>query len=111
MRVHHHSNRKGHSDMTTVALKSRPRPATVRSVARDPAELEITPRVAPRVALVANEKGGVGKSVFTRTLVDHLRANGTRVAAYDADGSVGATVRVLGSRDLNGSIERAQNPV
>ena len=64
-----------------------------------------------RVALVANEKGGVGKSVFTRTLVDCLRANGQRVAAYDADGSVGATVRVLGTRDVNGSIEREQDPV
>lgn len=69
------------------------------------------PVAVKRVALVANEKGGVGKSVFTRTLVDYLRLNGKRVAAYDADGSVGATVRVLGSRDDNGSIEREQDPV
>jgi hypothetical protein len=70
-----------------------------------------TPAAIKRVALVANEKGGVGKSVFTRTLVDFLRMNGKRVAAYDADGSVGATVRVLGTRDENNSIERDQDPV
>lgn len=93
------SDRKGHPDMATVAVKSRPRPAALPAA------------VLKRVALVANEKGGVGKSVFTRTLVDHLRMNGKRLAAYDADGSVGATVRVLGSRDRNGSIERVQNAV
>ncbi len=89
--------------MTTVAaptpiLKSRPRTA-------------ILPAAVKRVALVANEKGGVGKSVFTRTLVDHLRVKGERVAAYDADGSVGATARVLGARNVSGAIERIQNPV
>ena len=89
---------KGHSDMATAQLKSRPRPA-------------VSPAPVKRVALVANEKGGVGKSVFTRTLVDHLRVSGKRVAAYDADGSVGATARVLGSRDAHGSIERIQDPV
>ncbi|WP_245257255.1 P-loop NTPase [Methylocystis rosea] len=80
---------------TAAALKSRPRAAAL-------------PAAVKRVALVANEKGGVGKSVFTRTLVDHLRTTGKRVAAYDADGSVGATARVLGSRDASGSVERVQ---
>ncbi len=80
------------------ALKSRPRTA-------------ILPAAVKRVALVANEKGGVGKSVFTRTLVDHLRVTGNRVAAYDADGSVGATARVLGVRNASGAIERIQDPV
>jgi hypothetical protein len=69
------------------------------------------PNVSKRVVLIANEKGGVGKSVFTRSLVDHLRSTGHRLAAYDADGSVGATVRVLGSRDDHGSIEVIQHPV
>ncbi|TLG72608.1 P-loop NTPase [Methylocystis sp. B8] len=83
---------------TAAAVKPRPRAAAL-------------PAAVKRVALVANEKGGVGKSVFTRTLVDHLRTNGKRVAAYDADGSVGATARVLGSRDAAGAVERVQNPV
>jgi len=92
---------KGHLDMATAtaaAVKPRPRAAAL-------------PAAVKRVALVANEKGGVGKSVFTRTLVDHLRTSGKRVAAYDADGSVGATARVLGSRDASGAVERVQNPV
>ncbi len=63
-----------------------------------------------RVALVANEKGGVGKSVFTRTLVDWLRQKKHRILAYDADGSIGATVRVLGTRDKSGGLEANQNP-
>lgn len=104
-------DRKGHSDMTTVALKSRSRSASVRSSVKDSTDAENLPLVERRVALVASEKGGVGKSVFTRTLVDHLRTNGRRLAAYDADGSVGATVRVLGSRDAMGSIESVQNPI
>ena len=83
---------------TAAELKARPRAAAL-------------PPAFKRVALVANEKGGVGKSVFTRTLVDYLRTKGKRVAAYDADGSVGATARVLGTRDANGAIERVQNPV
>lgn len=71
-----------------AAVKPRPRAAAL-------------PAVVKRVALVANEKGGVGKSVFTRTLVDHLRTSGKRVAAY---GSVGATARVLGCRDASGAV-------
>ena len=63
-----------------------------------------------RVVLVANEKGGVGKSVFTRTLVDWLRQNNHRVAAFDADGSIGATVRVLGMRDKTGALAAKQDP-
>ena len=39
-----------------------------------------------RVVLITSEKGGVGKSVTARTLVEYLRGGGTRVAAYDADG-------------------------
>ena len=64
-----------------------------------------------RVALVASEKGGVGKSVFARTLVDWLRFSGYRVAAYDADGGIGATLRVLGERGDNGALKPAQDPL
>ena len=64
-----------------------------------------------RVALVASEKGGVGKSVFTRTLVDTLRSAGRRIAAYDADGAIGATLRVLGERGDNGALLPVQNVI
>jgi hypothetical protein len=71
-----------------------------------------TPSAAPskRVLLIASEKGGVGKSVVCRTLVDFLRQRGVRVAAYDADGAVGATLRILGARDANGRLVETQDP-
>lgn len=64
-----------------------------------------------RIALIASEKGGVGKSVTARSLVDTLRTSGARIAAYDADGGVGGLVRVLGTRDPSGQIVEEQNPV
>lgn len=63
-----------------------------------------------RAVLVTSEKGGVGKSVTARTLVEYLREGGTRVAAYDADGSVGGLVRVLGTRDGAGEVLDQQDP-
>ena len=66
--------------------------------------------MAGRVALVANEKGGVGKSVFTRTLIDWLRVEKHQVAAFDADGTIGATVRILGLKDGKGALIRNQDP-
>ena len=63
-----------------------------------------------RVVLVTSEKGGVGKSVTARTLVELLRMGGTRLAAYDADGGVGALLRVLGTRDEAGEILDEQDP-
>lgn len=72
---------------------------------------QANPPQIKRVVLVASEKGGVGKSVVTRTLVDYLRTHGHRVAAFDADGGVGATLRVLGARNAEGTILDQQNPV
>lgn len=63
-----------------------------------------------RVVLIASEKGGVGKSVAARALIDQLRGEGIKVAAYDADGGVGALVRVLGTRDEAGRVETDQVP-
>ena len=63
-----------------------------------------------RLVLVTSEKGGVGKSVTARTLVEYLREGGTRVAAYDADGSVGGLVRVLGTRGADGELLEEQDP-
>jgi hypothetical protein len=64
-----------------------------------------------RVVLIASEKGGVGKSVKARALIDHLRSEGVKLAAYDADGSVGALVRVLGTRTGDGRLAPQQDPV
>lgn len=70
---------------------------------------ELMNGVSKRVILVASEKGGVGKSVAARALIGQLRTEGTPVAAYDADGGVGALVRVLGTRDASGRLEPEQN--
>ena len=50
------------------------------------------------LVLVISQKGGVGKSTFTRALVETLRAVRDDVSAYDADGSVGQLLQFLGTR-------------
>ncbi len=86
--------------MTTIETTAeKPQATSARAVA-----------ASKRTILIASEKGGVGKSVVCRTLVDYLRQRGVRVAAYDADGAVGATLRVLGARDANGRLVETQNP-
>jgi CobQ/CobB/MinD/ParA nucleotide binding domain len=64
-----------------------------------------------RLTMTPSEKGGVGKSFCTISLVDYLRAAGATVAAYDADGAVGSLTRVLGTRDDHGKLLPAQDPV
>ena len=86
--------------MTTIETTAeKPQATSARAVA-----------ASKRTILIASEKGGVGKSVVCRTLVDYLRQRGVRVAAYDADGAVGATLRVLGARDANGRLVETQDP-
>ncbi|WP_262272286.1 nucleotide-binding protein [Microvirga yunnanensis] len=65
---------------------------------------------AKRAVLVASQKGGVGKTVAARALVDHLRSNEIRVSAYDADGGVGGLVRVFGTRGSDGKLIEGQDP-
>ncbi len=48
---------------------------------------------------VVAQKGGVGKSFFTRGLLQLYRDAGLRVAAYDADGPVGQLVQYYGKHD------------
>lgn len=74
------------------------------------AKKELMNGASKRVVLIASEKGGVGKSVAARALIDHLRGEGVQVAAYDADGGVGALVRVLGTRDEGGRVAADQAP-
>lgn len=64
-----------------------------------------------RLVGIASEKGGVGKSVTARALINTLRSQGTRVAAYDADGGVGGLVRVLGTREPDGRLADDQSAI
>lgn len=64
-----------------------------------------------RIAMIASEKGGVGKSWFGVSFVDFLRSSGASLAAYDADGAVGSLIRVLGTRDGTGRLLVDQDPL
>jgi hypothetical protein len=62
-----------------------------------------------RVVPVISLKGGVGKSTFSRGLVDVARSAGIPTAAYDADGGVGQLLAHYGQRDPKGSLMRNQD--
>ncbi len=66
--------------------------------------------VKKRLVLVVNNKGGVGKSVVSRALLDVYRSNGKAVHAYDADGGVGSLVAAYGTRNGDGRLVEDQNP-
>ena len=56
-----------------------------------------------RIIFVANLKGGVGKTVFSKILLETLRASGSvSVAAYDSDGGVGGLLAAYGTKDAEG---------
>jgi hypothetical protein len=60
--------------------------------------------------LCTGEKGGVGKSTLARGLVDLHRADGRRVAAYDADGEIGQLFQHHGTRGDDGRLLADQDP-
>lgn len=56
-----------------------------------------------RAIFVVSQKGGSGKSTFSRALLDYSRfQNDQRVAAFDADGNVGQLLQYYGRRDEQG---------
>jgi hypothetical protein len=61
------------------------------------------------LVFIVSQKGGVGKSTFTRGLVEVLRQVRDDVSAYDADGSVGQLLQYLGSRDEKRNLEAVQD--
>lgn len=68
-------------------------------------------KIVPKTVILASgNKGGSGKSFETVNLADFLRSRGLKVALFDADGSVGATVRVHGQRDKAGIVLPEQDP-
>ena len=62
-----------------------------------------------KLILITGQKGGVGKSTFSRVLLDHLRNKGKSVAAFDGDGSVGHLLQYYGQKE-EGSLKREQDP-
>lgn len=64
-----------------------------------------------RAIFILSQKGGSGKSTFSRALLDHLRqGRGVAVAAFDADGTVGQLLQYYGSRDAAGQLVLPQLP-
>jgi hypothetical protein len=65
-----------------------------------------------RAIFILSQKGGSGKSTFSRALLDHLRlVREQAVAAFDADGQVGQLLQHYGRRDSRGSLLAPQDPL
>ena len=65
-----------------------------------------------RAIFVMSQKGGSGKTTFSRVLLDHLRfGRGMAVAAFDADGQVGQLLQYYGTRDAQGQLAAPQDPL
>jgi hypothetical protein len=69
-------------------------------------------RTAKKVmAAAVSQKGGCGKSMLVRTLVQIGRWQGHQVAVFDADSLIGTTHRALGTRDAAGKLLAEQDPL
>lgn len=66
---------------------------------------------AKRVVSIVSGKGGVGKTMTARALLDIYRSEGIKAAAYDADGAVGGLVRLYGTRADDGAVVEVQDPL
>ena len=62
------------------------------------------------LVLIANNKGGVGKSVIARALADLYRSTSKTVHIFDADGGTGSLLVSYGERDANGALLKTQDP-
>ena len=63
-----------------------------------------------RLLGIVSGKGGVGKTMTARALLDVMRSEGVKAAAFDADGAVGGLVRLYGTRADDGAIVETQDP-
>ena len=64
-----------------------------------------------RAIFVVSQKGGSGKSTFSRALLDVFRfEHQLSVAAFDADGNVGQLLQYYGQRDEHGKLLAEQDP-
>ena len=67
--------------------------------------------IQKRVVGIVSGKGGVGKTMTARVLLDIYRSEGIKAAAYDADGAVGGLARLYGTRADDGAIVEVQDPM
>lgn len=64
----------------------------------------------PVLAMTTSLKGGTGKSFFASVLLDVLRHRQVPVAAFDADGAIGALSAMHAARDAAGRLCDPQSP-
>ena len=62
-----------------------------------------------KLIITASQKGGSGKTVLACALLDHLRAAGIPVTAFDGDGAVGGFYKMHGVRGGNGRLQHDQD--
>lgn len=68
------------------------------------------PKVTKRAVFVCAEKGGVGKTTFSRGILELYRGAGLQTAAYDTDSRVGSLMQYYGTRDENDQLIADQDP-
>jgi hypothetical protein len=68
-------------------------------------------KVVKRLLGIVSGKGGVGKTMTARALLDVMRSENVKVAAFDADGAVGGLVRLYGQRADDGKVMDSQDPM
>src|SRR5512144_1647639 len=57
-----------------------------------------------RWIMVGSDKGGTGKSIFSRALADRLRRDRVNALLVDGDGTVGQLLQFYGDRDETGRL-------
>src|SRR5512143_2166836 len=62
-----------------------------------------------RWIMVVSDKGGTGKSIFSRAVADRLRRATANALLVDGDGTVGQLLQFYGERDDTGRL-REQTP-
>ena len=68
-------------------------------------------KVVKRLLGIVSGKGGVGKTMTARALLDVMRSENVKAAAFDADGAVGGLVRLYGQRADDGKVMDSQDPM
>jgi hypothetical protein len=83
-------NSKATQAAKPAAADNSVKPTAAEHIAKTPRRDAMT---TPAVILVGADKGGVGKTTITRTLLDYLAAKGIPCRAFDTESPKGALVR------------------
>ena len=62
-----------------------------------------------KLIFIVSEKGGCGKSVFSKLLSESYRDKKIKSSIYDTDGSTKSLIRAMGNKDENGKLIKNQS--